>query len=156
MKTAKKVLLILLTTLVAAIGITAVTDTSRGCATVYVDLGPLGDGSKSVSCISIDSKTPALTVLQSAGYSLEGTEKYGNAIVCRVNGLPDATTEKCLDMPPEEAYWAVLVKSKQLIPLPYNLGSPWGWAQTGIDEVYLNPGDSIGLVFADNGEVVFP
>jgi len=152
----KKTLIILAIVALSTIGVTAVTDESRDCATVYVDMGPLGDSSKTSMCIPIEKKTPALSLLLWAGYKIEGTEKYGNAIVCRVNGLPDATAEKCLDMPPEAAYWAVIVKNKQDVPLPWGIGAPWGWAQTGIDKVYLEPGDSIGLVFADNGEVVFP
>ena len=152
----KKIIVIFIFALLLSVGVSEFTDTTRNCATVYIDFGPLGDQSKSSVCIPIDTKTSALTVLKSAGYNLEGTKKYGNAIVCRVNGLPDVKSEKCLDMPPEKAYWAVIIKPKQLIPLPLNVGSPWGWAQTGINEIYLNPGDSIGLVFADNGKVIFP
>jgi|LauGreDrversion4_2_1035121.scaffolds.fasta_scaffold479612_3 hypothetical protein len=156
MKTTIKVLVILASVLLLSSGVTAVNDPTRNCATIYVDLGVLGDSSKSTMCIPIDKKTSALSLLSAAGYKIEGTEKYKDAIVCRVNGLPDASTEKCLDMPPENAYWAVIVKNKQVIPLPFGLGAPWGWAQTGINEVYLQPGDSIGLVFATDGEVTFP
>ena len=152
----KKIVIIIGIAGLLAIGSTAITDHSRNCATVYVDMGPLGDGSKTSTCIAITDKTPALDVIAEAGYKLEGTKKYGNAIVCRVDGLPGPSTEKCLDMPPEKAYWAVIVKQKQVIPLPANIGAPWGWAQTGINDVYLNPGDSIGLVFAENGKVNFP
>jgi hypothetical protein len=126
------------------------------CITVYVDYGPLGSGTKSTSCIPVAGKANALDVLASAGLTLEGTQKYGNAVVCRINNMPDASAESCEEMPPAEAYWAVLVNEHEIIPIPFNLTGEWGWAQTGIDEVYLNPGDSIGLVFADNGEVKFP
>jgi hypothetical protein len=59
-------------------------------------------------------------------------------------------------MPPAEAYWAVLVKEHQVVPMPLGISGAWGWAQTGINEVYLEPGDAIGLVFADEGDVRFP
>jgi hypothetical protein len=40
--------------------------------------------------------------------------------------------------------------------MPLGISGAWGWAQTGINEVYLEPGDAIGLVFADEGDVRFP
>ena len=137
-------------------GLYVLQDQGKDCVTVYVDYGPLGNGTKSTSCIPVSDKANALDVLANAGLIIEGTQKYGNAVVCRVNNLPDATAESCTDMPPAEAYWAVLVKEHEIIPIPFNLTGEWGWAQTGVNEVYVNPGDSIGLVFADNGEVKFP
>jgi len=126
------------------------------CVTVYVDYGPLGSGTKSTACIPANGKINAIDLLSNAGIKLEGTQKYGNAVVCRVNELPDSSMEQCLDMPPAEAYWAVLVKDYEIIPFPFDTAGEWGWAQTGINEIYLNPGDSIGLVFANEGEVKFP
>jgi hypothetical protein len=82
--------------------------------------------------------------------------EYGEAILCRLNNLPGDEAESCETMPPAEAYWAVLIKEHQAVPIPLGITGAWGWAQTGIDGVYLNPGDSLGLVFADNGEVRFP
>jgi hypothetical protein len=56
-------------------------------------------------------------------------------------------------MPPEKAFWAVIIKKKEVIP---PLSTEWGWAQKGINETYLSPGDSLGLVFSTNGEVRWP
>jgi uncharacterized lipoprotein NlpE involved in copper resistance len=137
-------------------GLYVVQEQSKDCVTLYVDYGPLGNGTQSTSCIPVSSKTNALDLLADAGLIIEGTQKYGNAIVCRINNRPDATTESCQEMPPAEAYWAVLVKEHEILPIPFNTAGVWGWAQTGINEVYLEPGDAIGLVFADNGEVRFP
>jgi uncharacterized lipoprotein NlpE involved in copper resistance len=137
-------------------GLYVVQEQSKDCVTLYVDYGPLGNGTQSTSCIPVSSKTNALDLLADAGLTIEGTQKYGNAIVCRINNRPDATTESCQEMPPAEAYWAVLVKEHEILPIPFNTAGVWGWAQTGINEVYLEPGDAIGLVFADNGEVRFP
>jgi hypothetical protein len=50
-------------------------------------------------------------------------------------------------MPAAFAYWAVLVKDGVL---------PWGWASTGIDQVTLEAGDSLGLVFFENDNQRFP
>lgn len=126
------------------------------CVTLYVDYGPLNNEATTISCIPVDGKTNALDILATAKLETQGTQRYGNATLCRLDGLPDASTEPCLDMPPADAYWGVLVKEYELIPNPFDLIGEWGWAQTGIDEVYLNPGDSLGLVFADNGEVKYP
>lgn len=142
--------------LVFAGGLFAFQEDKPSCVNVYIDYGPLKNGETLQVCHDVDSKTNALDVLERTGFNIEGTQKYGNAIVCRVNGLPDRTTESCETMPPAKAYWAVLIKERQLIPAPFSFGSVWGWAQTGINEIYLDPGDSIGLVFADNGEVKFP
>lgn len=140
----------------AAFGLGLFPGQSQGCINVYVDYGPLNNGAKTEVCVDRVEKTSAIDIIENAGFTLEGTQKYGNAVVCRVNGLPDKSVESCQEMPPAKAYWAVLVKEHQIIPIPFGLGSTWGWAQTGINEIYLDPGDSIGLVFADNGEVVFP
>jgi uncharacterized lipoprotein NlpE involved in copper resistance len=137
-------------------GLYVAQEQSKDCVTLYVDYGPLENGTQSTSCIPASSKTNALDLLADAGLTIEGTQKYGNAIVCRINNRPDATTESCQEMPPAEAHWAVLVKEHEILPIPFNTAGEWGWAQTGINEVYLEPGDAIGLVFADNGEVRFP
>jgi hypothetical protein len=129
---------------------------NNNCVEVYIDYGSLATGTKSLACVTVDQKTSALDILSQAGFTIEGTQKYGNAVVCRVNNMPDPSMESCKDMPPADAYWAVLVKEREIIPIPFDLSGEWGWAQTGVNEIYLNPGDSIGLVFADEGEVKFP
>jgi hypothetical protein len=126
------------------------------CVNVYVDYGTLKNNEKVEECIAVDGKTNALDLLSTAGFTTEGTLEYGEAVLCRLNNLPDATAETCESMPPAEAYWGVLVREHQVVPIPFGIVGAWGWAQTGIDGVYLNPGDSLGLVFADNGEVRFP
>lgn len=115
---------------------------------VIVDFGAL-DAPAVNECVTISQTTPAREVLASAGVTLRGTDDYGDAVVCRVNDLPDATTpvnvdghdpfiETCASMPPEFAYWALWVKQ----------GSPdWGYALVGVGDLTLNPGESIGLVF---------
>lgn len=127
-----------------------VTHLNRSCVNMYVDFGSLDHNKKISTCIDVNGKTGAEFVFYNAGIKLAGTEKYGAQIVCRVNGLPDSTREKCLTMPPENAYWAVIVKQRR------GMMDKWGWAQTGISEVYLNPGDSIGLVFTENGKMRWP
>jgi hypothetical protein len=143
---------------VLALGLVGVTwhNNNADCIEVYTDFRALGQGYLTSECIATDVEMSAFDVLKKAGYVTEGTLEYGDAVVCRVNGKPDATVESCEGMPPAEAYWAVLVKEHQIVPMPFGISGEWGWAQVGINEIKLQPGDAIGLVFADNGEVKFP
>ncbi len=143
--------------IVLAAAILVFTQQSKAdCVEIYVDYGPLNNGAKVTQCIDVEGEIPALEVLKLANLDTQGTQKYGNAVVCRVNGFPDASVESCEEMPPAESYWAVLIKEYEHFPNPFDLVGEWGWAQTGIDQITLHNGDSIGLVFADNGEVKFP
>jgi len=92
----------------------------------------------------------ALDLLKTNGFTVQGTDKYGDAVLCRLNGLPSPKEENCKEMPPAEAYWAVLVKKDQI------LFENYAWAQVGINELVLSPGDSLALVFAKDGSVNFP
>jgi hypothetical protein len=76
-----------------------------------------------------------------------GTDKYGDQIVCLVNGLPEKAN--CSDMPPQDAYWAILVRRPGVI-------SEWGWADKGISDLEVKAGDSLALTFTVNNEVRWP
>ena len=119
----------------------------KDCIQVYVDYVIL-DKSTFDKCLTATSDTNALDLLKSNNFTLQGTEKYGEAVVCRLNGLPKIA--ECKVMPSAEAYWAILEKRDNLVFESYT------WAQVGINELILSPGDSLALVFATNGEVKFP
>ena len=118
----------------------------KDCITVYVDYGTL-EKSTFQECIK-SSETKAIDLLVNNNFTLQGTDKYGTAVLCRLNNLPKE--EECKDMPSENAYWAILVKEDQI------LFEDYVWAQVGIDQLILSPGDSLALVFATNGSVNFP
>lgn len=131
---------------------------AASCVTVYVDYGVLEAHKTTTECVRTDGTLRGMDALNMAGVAILGTEKYGLQIACRVNGVPDALTpipatghegylEKCKDMPAEFAYWAIIVRDGS---------NPWGWAQTGLLDIKLKPGDSIGLVYAINENVRFP
>lgn len=132
--------------------------TNKQCVGVYVDYGVLDSNAVSTKCVEVSGQVNGLEVLNKAGLSIEGTGKYGMQIVCRVNSLPSATkpigieahenyVETCAEMPASFAYWAVLFKDGAL---------PWGWAPVGIDQLTLEAGDSLGLVFFENDNQRFP
>lgn len=122
------------------------------CINLYVDYGSLDNQKKTSECIEQDNIN-ALDFIKQAGYTTEGTIKYGNAVLCRLNNMPSNKQESCSEMPPENAYWAVIIKKKQTLLLPRN---EWGWAEKAINETYLSAGDSIGLVFSTNGDLRWP
>ena len=136
----------------AYIGFSFLGKSESNCVNLYVDFGSLNAETKIEKCIDVSADTNALKLLEMAGYTTEGTQKYGAAVICRLNGLPDKSAESCETMPPADAYWAVIVKEKKLLPL-FN---EWGWAQTGINEIYLSKGDSLGLVFSTNETLKWP
>jgi hypothetical protein len=140
------------------VGFAVATQPNKECVTVLVDYGVLDSNAKSTKCIPVTGKVNGLDLLADAGLAIEGTGKYGSQIVCRVNSMPSATmpigieahenyVETCAEMPAAFAYWAVLMKDGAL---------PWGWAPTGIDQVTLEAGDSLGLVFFENDNQRFP
>lgn len=112
------------------------------------------------SCVSFQGEQIlALDALHEAGVSVEGTLSYPEAIVCRVNGLPSVDKaievqgeapyfEKCEDMPPAFAYWALWVINDQ--------ATGWEYAMEGASTLQLKRGQSIGLAFASGDQAPNP
>jgi hypothetical protein len=44
--------------------------------------------------------------MENAGFTPEGTQRYGLAFVCRINDLPSSAQQDCVNTPPANAYWA--------------------------------------------------
>jgi hypothetical protein len=105
----KKPVIAVLITALLGVGIVSLYQPPTNCVSIYVDYGSLDSGSPIEKCVVTSGEANALALLDIARISIEGTQKYGNAVVCRVNGLPDATVETCEEMPPAEAYWAVFM-----------------------------------------------
>jgi hypothetical protein len=119
------------------------------CVNLYIDFGD-----KKVSqCITAGNNTPAYDILESGKIEVEGTNKYGLQVICRVNGFPSREVEPCDTMPSEKAYWAIIVRDKRHI---FNLFPKYGWAEVGAKDITLNPGQSFGLVFVKDGELKWP
>lgn len=137
------------------------TDTVASCdgVEIVVNYGVL-DGTGSTQCIAIEgSSAKAIDVVHDAGFETEGTATYGDAIVCRVNGLPSPTepvvvegqaefTETCADMPPAFAYWALWQKSSD--------AAAWDYAQAGLGDLAVKKGESLGLVFTTGDSTPTP
>lgn len=130
---------------------------SNNCVTVIVDFQSLKN-EKISQCVKVGSAVEAMTAFNLAGYAIYGTDKYGLQIICRVNALPNAVDpivskdqntylEKCTDMPAEFAYWALLVRTPE---------KDWTFAEVGIQDLKINPGEQVALVFSVDGKLELP
>lgn len=119
------------------------------CVELYIDFGD----SKISQCVPAGNNTPAYDILKNGKIDTEGTNKYGLQVICRVNGFPSREVEPCDTMPSENAYWAIILRDKRNI---FNLFPKYGWAEVGAEEITLDPGQSLGLVFVKDGELKWP
>lgn len=72
--------------------------------TVVVDFGPLGGGV--VTGCRLGDPATGLAALTGAGFAVTGTQRWGLAFVCRINGKPAPAADPCVNTPPPTAYWA--------------------------------------------------
>lgn len=124
---------------------------------VVVNFGILGK--RQSTCVETEGSTNAKELLKEAGFTTQGTDTYGDQIVCRVNDLPSPTQafevpgqephiETCENMPPAFGYWALWVRSEA--------EGEWTYATEGVGTLELNPGESIGLAFSTGGATPTP
>ncbi|UNO41447.1 hypothetical protein [Streptomyces sp. MST-110588] len=94
-------------------GTAAAVDTGRGRAgfcpgtngvTVVVDFRELG-GSVIVRC-AVGRQSTGLAALKAAGIRVTGTNRWGEAFICRLENKPGPERETCIDTPPTRAYWS--------------------------------------------------
>ena len=127
---------------------------------VVVETGDLevDDGPAGSTCIDTDETIAASDAVAEAGLTLEGTDEYGDQVVCRVNGVPaedfaltaeDGSEyfETCAAMPAAFAYWSLWVQPA---------AGEWAYAEEGVSTLQLEPGESLGLLFTLNGEPAAP
>ncbi len=88
--------------------------------TVVVDFQQLGGG-RVVRCAP-GPQDDGVRALRAAGFDVAGTNRWGDAFVCRINGRPGAGDESCVDTPPADAYWSYWHASD---------GGEWTYSQRG-------------------------
>lgn len=130
------------------------------CDGVEVVVNYSGQAENTKQCIGINGSSElAKNVLASAGIAVEGTKAYGDAVVCRVDGVPSNTEplevdgeepylETCEDMPAAFAYWGLWMKQSP--------EAEWEYAMEGIGSLQLVPGQSLGLAFSLAGAAPTP
>lgn len=107
---------------------------------ILVEYGSLSDTVETI-CAPDGAGGTALDVLTDAGLDLEGTADYGDSVVCRVDGQPDADEESCQSMP-SGAYWGFFV----------SVDGAWEYAQKGVDQQELSEGDFVALAYQQSDD----
>ena len=125
---------------------------------VVVDGGALDTsalGSASVlACALVDGPSSAHDAVTASGIELQGTEQWGAAFVCRVDGRPaldedvrradgSVGVESCVRTPSQGAHWALWTSTD---------GSTWVYATRGATSLEVAPGDAVGLVFVTSDQ----
>ncbi|MFI2710834.1 hypothetical protein ACH495_11965 [Micromonospora sp. NPDC018662] len=136
----------LLAAVLAAVALTAVEPAPRAAhaaactgtsgVTVVVDFAALGGGVQ-VACAPGDPTT-GIAALQGAGFTVTGTQRWGLAFVCRINGKPTAATEACVNTPPVTAYWSYWHATP---------GGAWSYSSSGANAYNPAPGTVEGWSF---------
>lgn len=96
-------------------GVCATSDTSG--VTLVIDYQQLGGGVATYCVSGLTASATGWDVLKAAGVSVAGTVHDGQSFVCRLNGRPGPGqtlpvtgdpdyVEKCVDTPPQSAYWS--------------------------------------------------
>jgi|HubBroStandDraft_2_1064218.scaffolds.fasta_scaffold01029_4 hypothetical protein len=89
--------------------------------TVIVDDQNLGEGKIYVGC-ALGAQPDGVAALEHAGFGLEGTENYGLAFICRIDGEPTPAEHSCKTTPGAGAYWSYW-RGKS--------GGRWGYSHFG-------------------------
>ena len=91
--------------------------------TVVVDFQELGGGVV-VRCFPHPtSSSTGVDALEGAGFTPEGTARFGLGFVCRIQGKPSAADEKCIDTPPATDYWSYWYAAN---------GGSWKYSDLGV------------------------
>lgn len=65
-----------------------------------------------------------IQALRQAGYTVKGTKQTGLAFVCRINRKPSPKRQKCIKIPPANAYWAYYHAKKGAKKWTYSSSGP--------------------------------
>ncbi|WP_405059552.1 hypothetical protein OG474_43435 [Kribbella sp. NBC_01505] len=107
--------------------------------TVVVDYQGLGQPTE-IRCAQGDQAT-GLAALENAGFVVTGTDRWGKAFICRINGWPTAATEPCKNTPPANAYWSYWHAPN---------GGSWTYSQSGASARKPPLGSFEGWSFSQN------
>jgi hypothetical protein len=125
--------------------------TTTAGVTVVVDMSALGGG-VTVRCAPGPGGAgySGLDALRGAGFTVAGTQRYGLAFVCRIQGRPSPTEslaipgnahyhEQCVDTPPQTAFWSYWSARN---------GGTWAYNSVGASSHDTIPGGFEGWAFS--------
>ncbi|WP_027347189.1 hypothetical protein [Hamadaea tsunoensis] len=105
--------------------------------TVVVDFAALGGGV--VTGCAVGDPATGLAALTGAGFTVAGTQRWGLAFVCRINGKPTAAQDPCVNTPPATAYWSYWHASTH--------GAAWAYSSSGAGSYNPAPGSVEGWAY---------
>src|SRR4051812_13342281 len=108
-----------------------------GGVTVVVDFGDLGP--QPLTRCAAGTPANGIAALQEAGIEVAGSQKYGLAVACRIDGKPGPDVESCAGMPSATAYWSYWHASA---------GGAWESSQEGAQTSKPAPNGFEGWAFA--------
>ena len=103
--------------------------------TVVIDFQELG-GDTIIRCAPGDQET-GHSALVNAGIEIEGTNRWGESFICRIEGKPGPEDEPCIDTPPASAYWSYWHAPND---------GAWTYSQWGVMNRTPPPGSFEGVV----------
>ena len=113
---------------------TAATCTSSGGVSVVVDFRELG-GATITDCVPGGGGKTAVEIFKLAGISITYAQSQPG-FVCRVNGLPDIYSDRCLNTSPSSAYWGLWWGSGN--------SSAWTFSSSGVGSLKVPEGGAVG------------
>jgi hypothetical protein len=121
---------------------------ASGCSatsgvTVIVDFTHFAGGKVERGCAPGDPAN-GLQALHAAGFTSAGTVQYGDAFVCRIDGLPTPQQESCAVTPPPSAYWAYWYARPS--------DSAWTYSAVGVLDFDPKPGSIEAFAFGKRAE----
>jgi hypothetical protein len=83
----------------------------------------------------------ALAAIQSAGFHTAGTANYGDAFICRIDGLPSPKSEACATTPPGNASWSFYLAKPS--------DRAWTYSTAGVTSFHPAPGSVLAFAFGN-------
>lgn len=119
---------------------------SSGCTTtagvtVIVDFTHFAGGKVERGCAP-GHPANGLVALHAAGFTSAGTAQYGDAFVCRIDGLPEPLQDACAITPSPSAYWAYWYARPS--------DSTWSYSALGVLDVHPKAGTIEAFAFGSH------
>jgi hypothetical protein len=135
-------LAVLLTGAVAGAAPQSACTTTSG-VTVIVDFTHFSGGKIERGCAP-GQPANGLIALHAAGFATAGTVQYGDAFVCRIDGLPTPKQDACAVTPSPSAFWAYWTAKPS--------DSAWTYSALGVLDFHPKPGTIEAFAFGNHAQ----
>jgi hypothetical protein len=115
--------------------------------TVIVDFTHFAGGKVERGCAP-GHPANGLIALHAAGFATAGTAQYGDAFVCRIDGLPTPKQDACAVTPPPSAFWAYWYARPA--------DSQWTYSALGVLDYHPQPGTIEAFAFGNHAQPGVP